>query len=68
MVPAGNKAKGLSLVNHTAKNHHHHYHHVSMSIESHLFRARVGAYNFNLRGPLNKNQIGILREVYLPCQ
>ena len=28
MVPAGNKAKRLSLVNHTAKTiHHHHYHH-----------------------------------------
>ena len=28
MVPAGNKAKHLSSVNHTTKtNHHHHHHH-----------------------------------------
>ena len=29
MVPAGNKAKRLPLVNHTTKrfHHHHHYHH-----------------------------------------
>ena len=27
MVPAGNKAKGLSSVNHTTKTIHHHYHH-----------------------------------------
>ena len=28
MVPAGNKAKRLSSVNHTIKtNHHHHHHH-----------------------------------------
>ena len=27
MVPAGNKAKRLSLINHTTKTNHHHYHH-----------------------------------------
>ena len=27
MVPAGNKAKRLSLVNHTTKTIHHHHHH-----------------------------------------
>ena len=31
MVPAGNKAKRLSSVNHTTKtiHHHHHHHHAS---------------------------------------
>ena len=28
MVPAGNKAKRLSSVNHTTKTIHHHYHHL----------------------------------------
>ena len=27
MVPAGNKAKGLSSVNHTTETIHHHHHH-----------------------------------------
>ena len=36
MVPAGNKAKHLSSVNHTTKtihHHHHHHHHVNESIQ-----------------------------------
>ena len=31
MVPAGNKTKRLSLVNHTAKTIHHLHHHLSFS-------------------------------------
>ena len=30
MVPAGNKAKRLSSVNHTTKTIHHHHHHLSI--------------------------------------
>ena len=36
MVPAGNKANHLSLVNHTTKTIHHHHHH-----HHHAWRARM---------------------------
>ena len=38
MVPAGNKAKRLSSVNHTTKtfhHHHHHHHHLSNQVWKH---------------------------------
>ena len=39
MVPAGNKAKHLSSVNHTTKTiHHHHHHHQRSPHEIHNFR------------------------------
>ena len=34
MVPAGNKAKCLLLVNHTTKTIHHHHHHQPLSLYS----------------------------------
>ena len=35
MVPAGNKAKHLSSVNHTTKTiHHHHHHHAPVTLTS----------------------------------
>ena len=37
MVPAGNKAKRLSSVNHTTKTIHHHYHHHHRREQSSLF-------------------------------
>ena len=42
MAPAGNKAKGLSSVNHTTKTiHYHHHQHqfITISIKSYLFTA-----------------------------
>ena len=36
MVPAGNKSKRLSLVNHTTKTIHRHHHHHHQSRSSHL--------------------------------
>ena len=38
MVPAGNKAKHLSSVNHTTKTIHHHHHHQRNPHEIHNFR------------------------------
>ena len=37
MVPAGNKAKRLSSVNHTTKTIHHHHHHSNVFISILLF-------------------------------
>ena len=37
MVPAGNKAKRLSSVNHTTKTIHHHHHHQSLCFYFHSY-------------------------------
>ena len=48
MVPAGNKAKCLSSVNHTTKTIHHHHHHHHTSLLSNVFNINESVDELNM--------------------
>ena len=66
MVPAGNKAKRLSSVNHTTITIHHHHHHPSMRIYVNKIKNRItvkikAGYYLELLTPETMNYLEVLK-------
>ena len=60
MVPAGNKAKRLSSINHTTKtihHHHHHHHHHHQKKKSHSDRFR----HIQVLSSISRNYSGVFK-------